>query len=374
MKKKRSVLILTADAGFGHRIVSNAVAAALLERHPEDCECILFNPLEDRRSPFFVRRSQRNYDKTVRDSKAFYLFTYDVTFFPVIRWVTKYSISLLLEKIISDEIEAVQPDVVLSTYLVYQAPLKAVISRRRRSIPFYTVITDQANVHPFWYQPCPDQLFVPNEAVCRQAVQAGVPAEKIIVSGIPVHPEYHQEKRTKAELRQELGWDPGMTTLFAVGSRRVSNLVANLEKINQCKLPLQLVVVAGGDDILYRDLRQVRWQIPTYLYNYVNNIPNMMLAADILLSKAGGLITTEGLACGLPILLIDFIPGQENGNVDYVCANQAGLYAVTPEELCQSLDRWLKNDQAELKQVAERSRGIGKPDAAYRVAEALWKS
>jgi UDP-N-acetylglucosamine:LPS N-acetylglucosamine transferase len=79
-----------------------------------------------------------------------------------------------------------------------------------------------------------------------------------------------------------------------------------------------MIVVAGGDDDQYMRYQQSEWHVPTRIYNFVDNMPQFMHAADGIICKAGGLIVTESLACGLPLLLVDVLPGQEEGNADLV--------------------------------------------------------
>ena len=80
----------------------------------------------------------------------------------------------------------------------------------------------------------------------------------------------------------------------------------------------------------YNAANQMTWHIPVKIFNFVENMPTLMHASDIMLCKAGGLIVTESLACGLPMILIDVIPGQETGNAEYVMAYGAGDMSETP--------------------------------------------
>jgi 1,2-diacylglycerol 3-beta-galactosyltransferase len=120
--------------------------------------------------------------------------------------------------------------------------------------------------------------------------------------------------------------------------------------------------------MLFESIRTKNWRIPVHCYNYVRNLPEMMCAADLLLTKAGGLTTSEALACGLPIIFVEAIRGQETGNVSYVCEHSAGAMAETPVEVQATLCTWLQNDQKVLRQFSRNARKLGKPDAAYQIA------
>jgi 1,2-diacylglycerol 3-beta-galactosyltransferase len=128
-------------------------------------------------------------------------------------------------------------------------------------------------------------------------------------------------------------------------------------------------LVAGGNEKLLSTFKNTNWNHPVKIYDFVENMPEMMRAADIILCKAGGLIVTEALASGLPLMLIHFLPGQETGNVEFVVDNQAGALCQKPIEALETLYNWLKNDRKLLQQTAKNAQKIGRPDAAFEIVE-----
>ncbi|MCE1252328.1 MAG: hypothetical protein LWX83_02140 [Anaerolineae bacterium] len=370
---KKKFLFLTADAGFGHRSASNAVMQALNDLHGRDCECQIINPVYQQSAPYIFRRSQSGYDAMVKNNPVLYKFGYKVSdSIPASNMVNGVA-TLFLYRTIQEIFADYRPDAIISTYHIYQTPLKTVQTIKRCNIPTFLIVTDLSDVHKLWFQRSPEKLFVPTNRVRAEALACGFPGDKIVVSGIPVNPAITREKRTKTEIRRALGWQPGLTTVLAVSSRRVEHMFEHLLAIDEARLPVQLVVAAGGDRDLYDRLNRRNWQMPVHFYDYAGNIGEMMLASDVLISKAGGLITSEGLACGLPIILIDSLPGQESGNINYVCQNGAGVTAMDPRELLETLSLWLKDGQKVLNEVASCSRTVGKPAAAYQIAEMAWQ-
>jgi 1,2-diacylglycerol 3-beta-galactosyltransferase len=182
-----------------------------------------------------------------------------------------------------------------------------------------------------------------------------------------------QETRQPAVIRQELGWHQHKKTILVVGSKRVKRLEEVLRVFNHSALPVQIVVIAGGDGDLYGRLKRTDWHADVHLYNYVENMPTLMHAADIIVSKAGGLIVTESLACGRPLLMVDVTPGQEEGNAEYVVVNGAGLLAKTPAEALEHLFHWIQ-DPALLEKYQERAQTLGRPHAAFAVADMVWSA
>ncbi len=374
MNAKKRILIFTADAGFGHRSAANAVAAALEEAYPDQCQVKISNPLDDHRTPFFLRDSQSDYDTIIRNAPELYRFGYDASDSTVPNAILESTLAVLLYEVIRDELSRFRPDAVITTYPLYQAPLDAVFTIRNFQIPLLTVVTDLATVHRVWFHNAASLCLAPTQEVRDLAVKYDLNAEKVIVTGLPVSTEILRERRDRTTLRQSLGWDPHLPTLLAVGSRRVDNLLETLDVINHYGSPLQLAVVAGRDADLYAQLKAVDWHVPAHIYEYAANVPTMMRAADLIVCKAGGLIVTEALASGLPMLLIDALPGQETGNAEYVVSNGAGVLVPTPIETLRALSHWLMHDQRELRQAAQNARAVGKPEAAYTIAHLAWEA
>jgi 1,2-diacylglycerol 3-beta-galactosyltransferase len=371
---KKRILILTADAGFGHRSAAQAVAEALALEHPQQCESTLINPVSERNGPFPLRSAMRDYDRTVTHWTAYYRFTYALSDTHLVCRLLDGIMRILLTRLMARLLDEFQPDAVLSTYHIFNPPLRAALDRLGASIPLFSVVTDLENVHKMWLLPGPNRIFVASQAARAQALACGLPGEQVIASGVPVNPRFGEETKSRQDLRRELGWETQPTTLLAVGSRRVETLLAHLEAINQAGLPLQVAAVAGGDARLLKKLRAIQWRIPAHIYGFVEQMPDLMRAADLLVSKAGGLIVAEGLACGLPLLLIEFIPGQETGNVAFVQANHAGRLAGSPRETLSILRSWLQDGGQILLETATNARRIGRPKAACQVAETVWKA
>lgn len=368
-RSKKRILILTADAGFGHRIAANAVAKAMESLYGDGVVTEIINPLEDRRAPFFLRDSQADYDKLVRNVPELYRFGYDASDTTVTSAIVESALTVLLYEVIRDVVRKFKPDVIICTYPLYQSPLEAVSIMHNRDIPLITVVTDLATVHRIWFNRSVAACLVPTEIVKNLALQYGLSESQVRVTGIPVNPLLAQEKRPVEEIRRELGWREDLVTVLAVGSKRVDRLLDTLNVLNHYGQPMQLVVVAGNDKELYAALRSIEWHVPVHLYNYVSNVPVMMRAADCLVCKAGGLVITEALAAGCPMMLIDVIAGQETGNADYVVESGAGDLARSDAEVLEVFSHWMSDDRKLLKERAGIAQSLGKPLAAFDIAE-----
>ncbi len=374
MSDQKQILILVADAGFGHRSAAQAIAAALDEMYGSACRVEIINPLEAPRAPALLRNTTSDYDRMVREMPDLYRLGYRASDSAVPGAIMEQALTLMLLGVMRDIIRQYRPSAVVTTYPIYQAPLGAAIAQLKVTIPVVTVVTDLATIHRLWFCEAADLTLVPTEAARELGLQTGLEAAQLRVIGIPVHPHLARPVADRGALRARLGLDPQRRVLLAVGSKRVERLPEVLHVLNHSGLPLQLVVVAGGDDERYARYRATEWHLPTQVINYADNMPELMRAADCILCKAGGLIVSEALACGLPLLLVDVIPGQETGNAAYVVERGAGALCEEPVSALETLCHWLLRDGAELAVRAAAARALGRPRAAHEVAELTYSA
>ena len=388
----KKALILTADAGFGHRAAANAIADAL-KRYPDPAiEPSIVNLLDDPATPKWLRDSQSDFDRIVREIPGVYEVAYDQSDKPVPTTIAHLGLAALLYSPLSKAIREVDPDVIISTYPLYSGPVYAWYMRneallrtkdgeqhigeplRKKHLPFISVITDLYSVHTIWFSFSPDRICVSTDKVRMDAIQFGCDPRHVICTGIPVRPELTAAGSNKTELRKKFDLDPDLPLMLAVGSKRVTSMMDYLNVANHAGFPLQIVMAAGGDDELYEKMTRNKWHVPVKIYNYCNDLSELMPASDFILTKAGGLITSESLAVGLPMLLCDVLPGQEEGNARIVEENDAGRTLHSQYGMLEILCHMLSDGGHRMKQMRQNALRIGKPDAARdicRMAEEL---
>ncbi len=368
----KQILILTADYGYGHRSAANAIAEALQETYREDCSVEIVNPMDDPRAPAFLRDGENGYNKIVRVAPDLYKLGYEVGDTQVVSSLMRNSLTLMLFNVLRDILHKKQPDVIVCTYPFYQEILSAIFTLEKAHIPVLTVVTDLATVNRLWFHAEADLCVVPTQTVYDLAIEAGLSAEKVKIVGIPVRPELTKGNRDQAAIRRSLGWREDLFTVLAVGSKRVEHLYDALWVLNHCGFPLQLVIAAGGDEDFYLRCQETEWHVETHVYNFVSEMGRFMRAADCVLGKAGGLTVSESLACGLPLILVDVIPGQETGNAAHVLSGNAGVLASDPIEALEAVAHWLEQDGRHYRQQAENARRLGRPRAAFDITELIW--
>ena len=368
----KRILILTADYGYGHRSAAKAIAQALQETHGANCMVEIVNPLNDPRAPAFLREGENGYDKIVREAPELYQLGYRASETPLAKLLLKGSWTLMLLNIFRDLLREKQPDVIVCTYLFYQGILSAVFALEDRHIPLLTVVTDLETLQSLWFHPVADLCVVPTQTAYNLAIEAGLPAEKVKIVGIPVRPELLKGDQDPNAIRKSLGWREDLFTVLAIGSKRVGRLYDALRVLNHSGFPLQLVIAAGGDEEFYQRCQETEWHVEAHVYDFVTEMGTFMRGADCVLGKAGGLTVSESLASGLPLILIDVIPGQETGNANYVISGNAGVLAEEPTDVLEAMAHWLERDRHRYRQQAQNARRLGNPRAAFDIAALVW--
>ena len=367
---KIRVLILTADAGMGHRSAAEAIKKALEIQYGDQFDILINNPLNHPKVPSIIHDSQSDYDLIVKKLPELYKLGYKMSDATLPVTLMEGGFTMLLLSVFRAILKDTSPDLIILTYPIYQAPLRFIQQSSKKKVPIMTVITDLVTVHQVWFNTGVTCCTIPTESVRQRALKAGLSKEQVIQTGIPVDPEIMALKhKGKSELREELGWEKEPTTLLVLGSPRIPSLTDIIQTLNYSGHDIQFALVTGGSDTLKDEFKATDWQHPAILYDFVNFVPKLMRAADIILCKAGGLVVSESLASGLPLILVHAIPGQEKGNVDFVVENGAGQLCLTPFEVLKTLAEWLKNDRATLRIVANRAEELGCADAAQKITE-----
>lgn len=368
---KPRILILLADVGFGHRSASNAIVDALTEQYGDAYEIILANPFDEPSVPAVIRGAQADHTRLVRELPQVYSLGLRVTDSDLTKGLGSVAGLLILSEAITDLVDRHLPRVVVVTHPISIEPLLSYRRNNDDDFPIVTVITDLTRLHRLWFDEEVDLCLLPTRAAVGLAIERGMPPDHLLVTGIPIHPRFSHPPDNKAALRRELGLAPDRLTVLAVGSRRVAELEAYLDALNTAGLPLQVIAVAGGDDALFEQIEAIDWQVPVARFNFVENMADLMHAADCILTKAGGLIVSESLACRLPMLITQCNPVHEKGNAEYVVLQGAGDMVETAGDVVPVLARWLADERELFNQRAAYAERIGRPRAAYTIAEII---
>jgi 1,2-diacylglycerol 3-beta-galactosyltransferase len=239
-------------------------------------------------------------------------------------------------------------------------------------IPVITVVTDLVRAHVSWFCHDVTLCIVPSDAARQRGLACGLSPEKIKVIGLPVGLGFGQDFGGKNELKGKLGLKPALPAILLVGGGEGMGKVFRIARlIAEAFLPAQLLIVAGRNAPMRRRLESVDWEIPTTVFGFVDNMPQLMAASEVIVTKAGPGTISEAFTCGLPMIISGAIPYQEDLNIAYVVENGAGQLAEQPREIVNLLQEWLQPGNEELSQMARNAYHLARPEATLEIAHVI---
>ncbi len=393
MNKPPRVLILTASVGAGHLRAAEAVELALKQLAPD---AVVRNvDLMTCATAAFRRVYAKSYLELVSKAPHLLGYFYDLTDRAPSATNKQDKFRMLVQRANLTKLNPILGDpagwdIVVNTHFL---PAEIIARLRRKKkwplnpttkkpVPQFTVVTD-FDAHGLWANDPTDHYFVATEEAAISLGRWGVPRDIITITGIPIHPVFAQPKDPKAcRDRHGLPQDRPIVLLLA-GGFGVGPIEQLFEAALKVDKPIHLVVVCGKNDALKKRLQSLsshpKSDIPhptshsTTILGFTKEMDELMAAADIVVSKPGGLTTSEILARGAAMAIVNPIPGQESRNSDYLLENGAAIKINSAAVLPNKLNQLLANP-AKLANLRASARSLGHPHAAFDVAKAVIKA
>ena len=358
-----SVLILTSDAGSGHRSAAHAIEQSL---RAHGMLPVVANPAHHPLAPQTLVEAERFYLQVVHRSPDQYALAHTLTDAPGLDLFLEYSLAGALRKSLAALVLTHNPDVVVSVYPLFTRIIASLFRRKKRP-RLMTVVTDLGHVHRAWFSQADDCVAVPTLTVRDKALKCGIDIANVVHTGLPINPAFGRQSVDTLTLRQQLGWHPTLPTLVLLsGGAGIGPVAQMAEALDASNEAHQLVIVAGRNQQLAAQLRVHPWRHRTHVYDFVPLV-DVVHAADVVASKAGGLTVSECLAAGKPMVFYGDAPGQEEGNRDYVVSHGAGLVAGDAQAFADYASTLLSSNPLR-HSMAFAARQLGMPDAAMSVA------
>lgn len=330
-------MLCTYSAGYGHHKAAEAVKDAFFRLNPDAGVYII--------DPFKIGRPGLNsliiscYLQLVRWVPFVYRFIYDKaetsqsdnTFGFWWRMVINRKFRQALHTLLQRE----QPDVILCLH-----PFSAIAMRMWKNSadsckPVIAGLLTDYTVHPFWWQLDLDGYFVSAPELIGEITKHGIPRKRVWPVGIPVDSAvgtYHD----KSAIRRNLGLNPERPTVLIMGGGLG---LGGLDEIVRClgtmEQDIQMLVVTGANSAIQESLARLVAGMVTAVkvFGFVNNVPELMAASDLIVTKPGGVTVAEALATGLPLIIWKPIPGQEERNTSFLVKKDLAVLVEDLQEL-----------------------------------------
>lgn len=368
---ERKVLFISAPIGAGHVRAAQAVGAALRRLDPD--VTAEFANVFDFFSPRLGKVILGGYLKVLDIFPQAYGAAYGWGNSSRLALAGRAAVSGFLAGRMERYIAESQPDAIVVSHATPAGLVAHLAARGRLAVPTAAVVTDFV-VHRLWVYPELGLYCVAHEAMRDYLAGAGVARERSVVTGIPVDGRF-AAPLARSEARAALGLRADVPVVLIMGGGAgvmpMAEIVAALEALAR---PLQLVAVAGRNEALRRRLAAEAARLrhcTLQALGFVDNVDVLMAAADLLVSKPGGLTAAEALARGLPLVIYRPIPGQEEANTAFLTAHGTAVRVESAAALAAFAGRMLAGGATELAAMRAAALRLGRPGAAEAVARLI---
>jgi len=268
-------------------------------------------------------------------------------------------------------IAAADPDAIVCTHFLPAEILSRQVRSRRLRCPVWIQVTD-FDLHGMWVHDHIAGYFAASEQVAFRLRAQGIAPEQIHVTGIPIMPSFH-EPLSRSECAQEFGLDPNRPTVLLMGGGHgIGRLDAVAAHLLAQPADYQLIVLAGKNVASLAALQGFAAHHPgrLFAFGFTDRIARLMACADLVVTKPGGLTSSECLAMGLPMIVNDPIPGQEERNADFLMQEGVAFKTLDSVALAYRI-QYLLERPAKLAEMRSRAEKLARPVAAGRVLETV---
>lgn len=367
------ILVLTCSAGAGHLMAARAIGEALRDAAPDTRVDIV--DVLDLAPSLFRRVYSDGYLRLVDRFPSLFGYIYDQTDRPGAGATrARSAIQTACLRLAARRIAAAAPQRIVNTHFLSSELVAGLKQSGRLRCPQYTVLTD-FEAHRLWVQPPTEHYFVASPLARAHLVACGVPPELVTVSGIPVRAAFSEEI-TPREARQRLGLPvDGPIVLLLCGGFGVGPVEATLRELARAQSARLIAVICGRNAARQRRLERIARGAAdrVRIVGYTDSIHLWMRAATLAVSKPGGLSSAEALVSGLPLVILNPIPGPETRNSDYLLEHRAAVSVSNLRVLAFRVEELLASP-ARLRAMRAAAFAAGRPRAAREIADIILSS
>jgi 1,2-diacylglycerol 3-beta-galactosyltransferase len=369
------LLFLIGDTGGGHRSAAAAVAQALERAWPGRFAPFICDPLQGPLAPRRLRWLVALYGPAIRLTPWLWGVLWRAWGSPrALRWLRRTFMAPAYGSV-ARVVAAYRPAMIVSFHPMTSEPAVRVRERTAQLLPVVTVITDLITTHLSWRDAAVDRVIVPSAAIASRCHQDGMREGHFVEIGLPVSAEFCRPPATLAErsaLRRSLGLPEQFLVVITGGAEGSGGIYRRTAAILRQVQDVNVAVICGRNEALRRRLTALADRAGGRLavHGFVDNMAEWLRCADVVVGKAGPGTIAEATCCGAPLLLTSYVPGQEEGNAEYVVQAGAGRYAPRAADLVSAIGS-LRDDPQALAAMRTASADLARPSAAADIADLL---
>lgn len=370
------ILIISSDTGGGHRSAAAAIVAGVQKFLDSESYAIrVVRAVEE--SHHLSAKLVRLYNWILRNRQHWMKYYY--WFINYIRPETSAFFYKRCVGYVAGLFERWCPHIVVSVHPLTQHIFGRVLKELNLAdrVPLVSVVTDPC--YGFWKGWACDAVslyLVAGEDARRQLIDYGVAPERIKISGLPVHPKFAYPGEEAAQAaRRALGLDPEKFTVFVnAGWIGGGNIPQIFRELVHGELDVQAIFLAGKNEDLRVAAESIALEapFPIKVIGYSDEVEKLMSAANVMISKLGGLTTFEALACRVPIIadMITEPMPQEAGTADMIVQRGAGVMLTRSSDVVPVVRRMME-DEVHYSRMRAATAALALPNATRQIVEEI---
>lgn len=372
MDNNKKIIVLYASVGGGHFKAAEGIKNYILDNY-KNCEVQMIDALKytNKIVDKIVIKSYVNMAKySPKMWGEIYKFS-EKQYSPA---TFSNAVQMILSNKLLALLEYEEPDSIISTHPFITEMVASLKKREKFDVELNVIMTDYAS-HKFWeLKPeYVNRYFVANNEMKAGLVFNGIDENKIFVTGIPVNPAFLNEYN-KELIYKEFDLDPNLKTvlMFGGGEYGLSNVKDFFKSLLAVNKDIQVIAIAGKNVKIQKMFKKISSEFDkkVIVLGYTNKIPELMNISDFIISKPGGLTTTEILVSNVPFIIINPIPGQEEENARFLLNNGAAVRLYNAEKATPFFENFLNND-IRISHMKAMQKEIAKPNSTEDILKEI---
>ncbi len=373
----KKILIFYGAYGGGHLSAAKSIRDYLAAHYP-DCETMLVDCVEYI-NKYLNKVSTTAYKEMAKKAPWMWKRVYSNSDHGALAKISTTSNRLMSRKL-NNILQQFNPDLVISTHPFSNQMCTNLKKKKKINCKIATVLTDMAP-HAQWTvdHEYIDYFFVSNDDLKKALSDSGIKKTKIFVTGIPLSSRF-SEKFDKEKIYKDFGLVSGKTTVlffvggeFGLGRKRTVLVFRALVRLFK---NFQIIAISGRNKKMNTKLKDLvelyKVSDRVKVLDYTNKVPELMSISNIVITKPGGLTTSESLVSNLPLILINPIPGQEEENAEFLVKNGVAVWIHKKDNIARVLKNLYRHPE-KIEEMRNNIPKLSKPNSTKDICDILMK-
>lgn len=374
----KKIMISYASYGGGHLSAAKNLKESIEKNYP-DCEVFLFDCMK------YINRvidkvCGSTYSSITKNIPWFWGKIYYHTQDPIFEKILSLSNKVLSYKL-GRLLKQIKPDIIISTHFFVGHMCTILKEKGKLHAKLATVITDYGE-DPYNEWTCNhkfiDYIFVAHDKIKQKLTEKGISPDKIFDTGIPISDKF-LIPYDKKQILKELNFQENRKTILFFGGGELGLGKNKTLEIFECLINnfpnIQIIAISGKNENLKNSFEKIvksTNKVPSVkILGFTNRVAEFMAISDLVITKPGGLTSTEALVSNLPLLAMNPIPGQEEENAHFLETNGAAIWLKKSDSIDSILKDLFINDNKKLLEMKQNIKKIAKPNSTQDICNIL---